>query len=330
MANFKSTLLGSAVGAFNGPSPGVSNSGAGVSRASTNEISFTFKMPNVDLAKNERGLIISSPITIAGDGVTFHEMYVDPQELRLALLFWDRLDWPNNNFVHIEGAGDAEPLIDAGVLTRSEALFSGGGSGGEIIRQVFVSTFRERDRRQPGHWSLARGDRFLSFHDADLDIGRGILFDLYAALPVPDREVPYADVLEFKQKHFAELLALRVHLEDVYQAVQDSPDRDLSALSAIGRLDLAVKDLLGAAKSSRLPFRAADLSVSIDLKDFVIGSLVSQKAMSSGLDATTSLLSGIAGASVSASLSFSIGSGLKRRTPSTPFQYVSRVHQRLF
>jgi hypothetical protein len=154
----------------------------------------------VDLAKatlsaSERGLIVSSPIKIGKDRSLNAAAALDREELRFALLFWDKLDWPDNTMISLNSAGDADFLRSTGVLCRSLARFdSFSGGAGDLMLQAFVATFRARDLDRPGAWSLARGPKSISFDDDDLEQGRGVLFELHKAIPVPDREVPLAEV----------------------------------------------------------------------------------------------------------------------------------------
>jgi hypothetical protein len=64
---------------------------------------------------NERGLVISCPIEISGSGMTVKSTALDPQELRFSLLFWDKLDFPTNNFVGMGVDAEAQFLQSEGL-----------------------------------------------------------------------------------------------------------------------------------------------------------------------------------------------------------------------
>lgn len=299
------------------------------SKAEETSFRTNVSMAQANLNKDERGLIISVPMQLKGDQFSCKGM-LDKQELRFSLLLWDKLDWPDNFVISIEGGPDEEFLKQEGILVRSVASFSGGGSGAEIVRDAFLSTFRERDNSQPGHWSLARGERSISFDTSEMEQGRGILFNLHKAIPVPSKDVPFQDILEFRTKRRAELLSLRFHLEDIYQRVRSAPDSDLSQISELSKLDLALAEYLKVVHESRIPSVRASLSVNIDIKDLIVGSLVAERTLNYGLGEVAAGLSAMTATALSANASFTLGSGLKKRAPSSPFQYVSSIEDQLF
>lgn len=294
-----------------------------------NDFSLEVVSPDVSLAKDERGLVISAPITIVGTSITTGGG-LDAQELRFSLLFWDKLDWPDNTVISIGSGGDAQFLEAEGILTRSFAKLVGGGDGAAIVREAFLSTFRHRDSLQPGLWSLARGERTLSFDEEELDAGRGLLFRLHRAIPIPDRDVALNDVLEFKLKRRDELNALRHNLEDVYQRMKSAPDEALSQATEFGRLDKALSDYLRVIQKSGMITRSASVTVKLDLKDAIIGVGTVQQVHAQGLDLTTSMIAGAVASAVAATATVSVGVGLRGRKPTSPFEYVSEIHERLF
>lgn len=304
-------------------------SGMSASQSIRTGVRLNLSCEPVSLSTDERGLIISNPIRIQGNEFSF-DADLDSQHLRFALLFWDKLDWPSNKGLYFGSAPDVDYLISCGVMVRTDADLVIGGQATDIIRESFVSTFRKRDSDQPGKWSLARGNQSLSFKDVELEAGRGILFDLHSAIPIPDRDVHLEDILEFKRKHKDELLSLRFHLEDIYQRVRLGPDQDLAKLTALGALDQSITDFVKASHAFGMPTRLMSLTANLDLRDAIAGCLVAERALSSGLGATTSALAGVAASSISATASFSLGVGLKGRTPTTPFQYVSSIEQKLW
>ena len=62
-------------------------------------------------------------------------------------------------------------------------------------------------------------------------------------LPVPQGIVPLEDILEFKQKRKDELIALRHHLDDIYQAIISSGDIPRSMTTETQKLETALKEI---------------------------------------------------------------------------------------
>jgi Family of unknown function (DUF6236) len=139
--------------------------------------------------KAGRGLVVSCPIEINGSNFTLRSSDLDPQELRMALLFWDRLAWPTSNFIHVEGGNDSKFLIEAGVLIRPAIQFTGFmGTGALIAAQALA--YRRLEEASPGGWAIAQGENSMLIKHGAIQEGRGAYVELIRAIPVPDKEVP--------------------------------------------------------------------------------------------------------------------------------------------
>ncbi len=269
------------------------------------------------------GLVISVPIEASAGSLFVKSSALDPQELRSNLLLWDKLDWPTNNLMGFHVTPDVEFLIQEGSLTRTRIIVGGGGSLEDSVRAAHVQAYRELDEREPGTWSLATGERSISFLDEELESDRGVLVRLHQAIPVPDKEVPFADVLEFKRKRRDELLALRYHLEQIYQRVISAGDGELALNAEVGALDKAIADHLKTAQEFGLKLRFSDLSASLNLLG---AAQVAFATLALGLDLVSALVAGTA-----ASISIDAGVALKRhKAAPTPFRYISSYHREVF
>jgi hypothetical protein len=196
------------------------------------------------LAKDERGIIVSPPVEITPpNNVFIRSTAMDPQELRMALLMWDRLDWPSNNGIHLDDPSTSF-LVAEGVLTRSSVRFGGGGEGADFLIKAQLAVFEEYERTMPGKWAVARGINSLSVFEKDgVYEERALLVDLHRAIPVPDKDVPYPDVLEFRHKRRDEWLALRILLEELFQEICQAPDKPLAEATAFLKIENATRNL---------------------------------------------------------------------------------------
>jgi hypothetical protein len=302
------------------------------------------------MATDTRGIVVSNPICIEGDSLLNCIISrLDPQELRSGLLFWDKIDFPSNNLVTFPLNQDEEFLISIDILSRTHINLTGiiadDGSvtplhitaplnlaTGEksmtfmhlpMFRHCHVTAFRALDEREPGVWSLATGERSISFLDDELDMDRGALVSIHHAIPVPDKDVPLEDILKFKTRRRDELLSLRHHLDGIYQRVLNAGDGPLALNSEISALERAIVDHMKAAKDSGLVFRWSGLDASINVWP---GAVTAGVLLSQGLSLPEALVAGGA-----AALSVSVGAGLKAgRIQPTPFRYISRYHDELF
>ncbi len=80
--------------------------------------------------RSYRGLIVSPPIEIEGTKLFVKSSNLDPQELRFALLFWDKLVWPSSRALHFVSGPDEQFLESAEILERPEYTYYGDAAQG--------------------------------------------------------------------------------------------------------------------------------------------------------------------------------------------------------
>jgi hypothetical protein len=275
----------------------------------------------------KRGLVVSPPIEITGSSLFVRTSNLDPQELRFALLFWDRLVWPSSRALHFSSGPDEQFLERASILTRPEYTFWGDGAQATANGQI--QAFLDLDHREPGQWSLAQGDNSLLIKDRVLESGKGIAIELHRAIPVPDKDVPLDDILEFKRKRNDELQLLRSELDTLVAAVDRASDITAELKKHIATVDAACTDALRVGKEWRFPVRLANLKISLDLRPFpsIAAGLVGWEAGKIfGLPTATALLF-----SAGASLKLGGDFGLRSIRPRQgPYRYVYQFHSELF
>lgn len=279
---------------------------------------------------NERGLVISCPIRAERDGSFTPYVAWDDQELRFALLFWDKLDAPDSNITSI-GTENREiaPLRDLGVLksTRVEMAMPRAPAAKDLAGLVLrarTRAFEILDTNEPGVWSVEAGDHSVSFQASDLHAGGGAFIRLYGAIPVPASSVPFGAILEFKAKRRAELLALRYQLDALYRSVHAAGDGDLALDSEIAQLERTISDYIRVARDSRIPFVEGNFEAGLNVLRLPGGPVTATATWHLG--AVRALLAG-----QTSFLSIGPGDSLKRKEPSTtPFRYISSFDKRLF
>jgi hypothetical protein len=271
----------------------------------------------------ERGLVISCPIKISGTALQVASSNLDLQELRFSLLFWDKLDYPTNNLIHIDLDPEGQFLESAGVLKRTNIRVTGSGDMASGFLNAHVAAFRNLDARELGVWSLATGANSVSFPEADLDLGRGVIVSLHRAIPVPDKDVPIQDVLEFRARRRDELIALRHYLEDIYERIISAGDGALALEKEVERLQSAIDGHVRVSRESGFKLRLVDMDASLNFVPAVTTAAVTYLA---GTPLIASIIAGSA-----AALNVKIGPSLKRHNATaTPFKYVSSYHRELF
>lgn len=275
------------------------------------------------LRTGERGIIISPIESVPGGGAsTSQELRAD--YLRMNALLWDRIEVPNNNMIHVSSSGEVEFLESAGVLQRSNVQFTGTfelgvpGSNFDLILQALYAGLHQQS---PDRWAIGYSAASFGLTNTGLS-DRTLLIDLNHAIPMPSGDVPLADVLEFKLKRRDELLALRSHLDDVYQKILNSDDRPLAELTEFDRLDRAIADLLTINKEHGIKTYLSSIGASFDFKAAASG--VAGAVGLTGLTATSVLTGAAAGLSIGWSKSL-----FQAKSQKSPFEYVARLHRDL-
>ena len=191
----------------------------------------------------ERGVIITTPWEY--EESTLRVGWFDPAALRQYLLYWDKIDWPDNNVVSFRtDHPDIAFLESAGIMSRTHVdvkeLFSDVGKA--LIRAQHVA-FSTRNRDEPGAWSLAQQSSYLAAPEEDTTPTRFIEVELYSAIPIPGGEVAFEDILNFKLRRRDELRRFRSGMDDLSQQVSASDDLPRARIQALDKVDQALQDL---------------------------------------------------------------------------------------
>ena len=111
-------------------------------------------------------------------------------------------------------------MESAGILTRPDYSFNGDAAQG--IANSQIQAFIDLEDREPGLWSLAQGENSLFLKDRILEPDAGAFLELTRAIPIPDKDVPLNDVLEFKERRVDEMRRLRTELDTFVTAVNQA------------------------------------------------------------------------------------------------------------
>lgn len=279
------------------------------------------------LESGQRGIILSQPVEVSGSKLSTREF--DVQELRFAVLFFDKIEYPSNNIIEISPPDEIEWLKSEGIVQRTHCVGSGTFDASCIITaQKFA--FDHLQEISPGAWSIGRSPQVRIFDEGDVNSHQGLRIKIERAIPVPDREVPLFDVLEFRHRRTAELLNLRHELERTYQRILSEPDRPLAELTEIEALERAIADHVKVSREFRFPFKLMDFQGNLSAGHALDGAVAFSTSRTLGLPLVESAMVGIATMGRSF-LTTGIGVGLRKsRNISSPFEYISKYHEELF
>lgn len=164
---------------------------------------------------NKKGIVLSPPFTPLPTGGISCGGDPPPLELRKYLMYWDEIDYPSNNLIHISSP-DIEYLEQAKALKRTNVIFQGTVSSGqgEFFVAAQEAALSENQKKEPGSWTIAQVSDAPFYTQSHT--GVSVDFELYGMLLVPSEDTPLADILEFKVKRKNELIAFRSYLDDIY------------------------------------------------------------------------------------------------------------------
>lgn len=289
-----------------------------------------------------KGIVVSAPVTIenfvsmgctpvtTGTSVKVDSTHIHPDELRFSLLFWDKLVWPSSKAISFESNEDELYLEKVGVLERPDYTFYGPTS--EVIAQSQIQAFMDLDKREPGVWAFAQGEKSLLLRNkAFIEKPGTLAVDLNRAIPIPSTDVPLAEILEFKQKRKDELINLRLHLDSIEGSIgsSDTPDNELER--KIKEIDEACADLLKVSSEWQSPVVLSDLKISISIDPIKAAAYIKtgwEKGQQ--LNATAAFVGAIGGGLISMlSIKYDVMKFRSLRRPDSPYRYAYNLNKEL-
>lgn len=211
---------------------------------------------------------------------------ISAEEINYLVMYWDRLVSPTNNIIHID-INNEEELIKCGILVRPRFLMQGCFSG-SIVADFHADTHSQvlnTLRKQEGQvdWRMHFLNEQVSLPQKESEERAVLRFELFNLLPVPTKETPLHEILEFKHRRSDELEALHGYLDELYSEVLSSGDFDLHRAKALSGLLKSIEDLNSINNhgwQSPLKFNLSS-SFEFDLSQLVVGASTAYAAMQS-------------------------------------------------
>ncbi len=208
-------------------------------------------------------------------GVTVLAADLKKDIINTSLLYWDRIDIPQNNFVYEPITEDMKILIDEGVLTRENIYYeeldpilqdqnpyvrsvqipSGQINPEEYEKKVnfapyiaFLELLKDRNTL----WSFIENSETVLVPNESTYKPKtpGLLLEFHQALPQPNENTPFEEILEFKNKNKSELLALRTEIDSMCKLVSESEDFNFAKSQQLTRLRKAIDDISSVAREN--------------------------------------------------------------------------------
>jgi hypothetical protein len=250
------------------------------------------------------------------------------QHLRRWTLLWDKVAIARNGNIMGRGHHDVDYLVSTG-FAQEIWVQHDGGKMADTTHDVNLGAIYHLEESDPGNWAVDLSPGSLhcpqhGFFPANhLLERRGVMVELTNAVPVPNRDIPLAEILEFKAKRHSELLRLRSEIDDLYQRVGQSEDQAHAISSGIDSLSSSINDTIKVIREKGMPFRMTTELASVN----IVGAIA---AAAPQVLAQAPLLTVLANAAAGA---VCVGMGfewVRRKTAGSPYQYVALYHEQLF
>ncbi|MCD4743028.1 MAG: DUF6236 family protein, partial [Desulfobacteraceae bacterium] len=193
---------------------------------------------------SNRGIIITPPFEFDGKMLSTTGP-IDDISIRQYLLYWDKIDWPDNNIISF--GGETPELLflkEVGVIDRTRVQFSNfSGNIGYSLLLMQDAALHIRNKQQPGCWALAQPRSSLFLPSEVSEEARATEVELYSVIPVPLGTVPLEDILEFKDRRRDELLHFRSAMDELYEEVISAKDILRAKVRVIERIEQSIHDL---------------------------------------------------------------------------------------
>ena len=233
------------------------------------------------------------------------------------------------------------PLQEAGGRADEEHVHieSIRAQGVDVIPElpkVYAAAFQDLDQKEPGKWSIAQGESSLWLKDGFLEAGSGYSLELHRAIPVPDKDVPLAEILEFKRKRGDELELLRAKIDGFLSFIEAADDKATALATSIKEIDKACSEAIRVSHEWQFPVRLTNFKPQFEARPFAsIGAFLSAWAAgrAAHLDMTTALLGGFGAAALASGsfLKLTADPGWRGLRPRPgPFRYVADYHTEVF
>lgn len=276
-----------------------------------------------------RGVIFTPPVTRIDNMLSIQIAGPTQQELRFWLLFWDKIAWPLVDDMIPSPAEEPEIkfLENEGVLIKPHIRFLPPGTFGSSGRDVegYFKIYKRLEEGTPGKWAIAQASKTFIDLLPGYTPENGISLELHKAIPVPDRDVPLEDILNFKDKRQSELLALRTTIESYLPTIAQAGDQEAEIARARNAIDQACADAIRVSKEWQFPIRLADVKSTMNINWLAIGTGGTIGQLLSG-EWKLGLAGAAAGLAAKSTLSTKADFSFQGFRPRQgPYRYVARI-----
>lgn len=248
-----------------------------------------------------RGIIVTSEYEANGTSLKIIKSDIDSNKLRQYLLYWDKIDFPNNNIISNASSPEVEYLEKAHVLKRTNFYPNINGliNMEKLYLDMQMYAFNQNNNNQDNEvWSIAQPTKKILLPKEDSIKARTLQVELYNSIPVPIADVNLEDILNFKERRYDELQEFRIVMDEMYTSIMDSPDKDLSKDTTVIKLQNKINELNKVMDESKIKRILSTVKVELDFSGLgtILGTIAGHTVNSS---ITSTILGAVGGAAIS-------------------------------
>ncbi|MFT7030218.1 MAG: hypothetical protein ACJA2C_001614 [Marinoscillum sp.] len=169
-------------------------------------------------------------------------------DLNYYLMYWDKIVMPTNNIFHL-AIRDEEELLKTEILERPRVAFSSWTTNVEngsfdpfvIAQSIVANNLLSKDKLTD--WTIHQlGEEIVIGNDQKKEFD-AIKVELLKCLPVPDGQLNFAEILEFKEKRKDELSELHSKIDSLYLDILNSPDKDFALRKSVSEFNESIENI---------------------------------------------------------------------------------------
>lgn len=185
-----------------------------------------------------RGIILSDTYEGGRNSLSV-QVGTRTEKIRQSILYWDKIDVPDNNLLGTSISADEQFLESEGILQRTLVNFN--AENGIMINADLLNTIQNAvlgyNNKNSGEvWTLGQYSKSLILPKEQGVETETIQIELCNCLPVPDQDTPFENILKFKEQRQDELNEFRKVLDDMYDSILKSGNPELSKNRSIEKL----------------------------------------------------------------------------------------------
>lgn len=271
-----------------------------------------------------RGIVTLAGVHLGANRSLNMSSDATPEEMRSWVLYWDKVSVPIFPAVRIGRSNDFEYLRSKNLVEELQVPVNDGD-----VHRMFLDArgalFLDKEQKMPGQWAVATP---LSEEGGEAS-QRALRVHLAGALPVPTRDIPIDEILEFKKRRSAERAALLSFIDELYLEARNSADKPVAEQLAFRRLTEGARDHLRTVEETGWRYRLMDIAADFNIAPgaFAIAGFA---ASSAAMGLTLPEIVGnslLAGATVSVSQVAGLFRGPERNSP---YRYLSALREEVY